>query len=409
MTTATDTMSSWQALVAADAPDWRARAAARFAELGLPHHKNEEWRLTKLRSILEFTPTHVASPGSPDSVFAKHDVYRINLGATAEVALPAGVTVESQDSVQAEFNSLIGETDLPFAHLNTAICPQVLVLRIARGVVVDRPLLLLHAADGDAGAVNAPRVLVIAEELSQATVIEHFVSADKEPRLTTAATEFIVSQGAIVDHYRIQDEALSALHVGTTCVSVARDATFSSHAATLGGGWVRNDVQALFTGENAECTLNGLYLGTGSQVIDNHTLLDHTTPHCNSYQIYKGILDDRSEGVFNGKIFVHPGAQKTDAKQTNRALLLSDNARVNTKPQLEIFADDVKCTHGATIGQLDEEAVYYLRSRGIPDATARAMLTHAFAGEALADVQYEPFAEEVERLVHMKFKWSEDV
>ena len=205
-----------------------------------------------------------------------------------------------------------------------------------------------------------------------------------------------LAEGAVLDHYKVQQESLSAFHIGSMHVHAARSATFSSHSFSLGGKLVRNDALATLDGEGAEVTLNGLYLADGDRLVDNHTTIDHARPHCPSHEVYKGILGGRARAVFNGKIIVRPDAQKTDAKQTNRALLLSDGALINTKPQLEIFADDVKCTHGAAIGQLDEDALFYLRARGLTHYEARDMLIHAFAGEILERVKVEPLKEALE-------------
>jgi Fe-S cluster assembly protein SufD len=209
-------------------------------------------------------------------------------------------------------------------------------------------------------------------------------------------TEVFVGENAVVDHYKVQEESREAYHVASMHVHALRSASFSSHSFTLGGKLVRNDIVSILDGEGAECTLNGLYLADGDRLVDNHTTIDHAKPHCPSHEVYKGILGGRARAVFNGKIIVRPDAQKTDAKQTNRALLLSDSASINTKPQLEIFADDVKCTHGAAIGQMDEDAIFYLRARGLTYDEARDMLIHAFAGEILDRVRVEPLKRALE-------------
>jgi Fe-S cluster assembly protein SufD len=210
-------------------------------------------------------------------------------------------------------------------------------------------------------------------------------------------TEVFVADEAHIDHYKVQEESGAAFHVGAMDVRLGRSSTFSSHSFSLGGRLVRNDANAALDGEGAECTLNGLYLADGDRLVDNHTMIDHAKPHCPSHEVYKGILGGRARAIFNGKIVVRQDAQKTNAKQTNRALLLSDDASINTKPQLEIFADDVKCTHGAAIGQLDEDALFYLRARGLTFFEARDMLIHAFAGEILDRVQIEPLRHALER------------
>ena len=214
---------------------------------------------------------------------------------------------------------------------------------------------------------------------------------------TNAVTEIVVGDNADLDHYKVQEEGPEAYHMAITQVQLGRAARFSSHAFTLGGLWMRNEINAVFTGEGGECTLNGLYRGDGRQLIDNHTFIDHAVPHCASHELYKGILDDKARGVFNGKIYVRQDAQKTDAKQTNKTLLLSEDATINTKPQLEIYADDVKCTHGATVGQLDDESIFYLRSRGIGLEEARNLLTYAFANDVVGRVKVESLRERLER------------
>ena len=216
---------------------------------------------------------------------------------------------------------------------------------------------------------------------------------------TNAVGEVWLGANAVVDHYKLQEEPADSFHIASMFLHCARSGTFSSHSLTFGGGLVRNDVVATLDGEGIDCTLNGLYVGRGTQLIDNHTTIDHAMPHCGSHEIYKGILGDQSRAVFNGKIIVRPDAQKTDAKQTNKALLLSDEANINSKPELEIFANDVKCTHGAAIGQLDDAAMFYLRSRGLGVTESRAMLVHAFAGDILNRVKIAPVREYLEGIL----------
>jgi Fe-S cluster assembly protein SufD len=254
--------------------------------------------------------------------------------------------------------------------------------------VVSSPIHVLFVST-QAGAVSHPRVLLVAGENSQATVVETYAGEAAGGYFTNAVTEVYVGSHAIVDHYKVVRETFDAFHVALLAVRADRSATFSSHSFTLGGGIVRNDVAAVLNGEGVDCTLNGLYFGDRKRLVDNHTTLDHAMPHCGSHELYKGILTDTARAVFNGKIIVRPDAQKTDAKQTSRALLLSDEAQINTNPQLEIFADDVKCTHGAAIGQLDDEAIFYLRTRGLGLSDARNLLVHAFAGEILQRVKVE--------------------
>ena len=236
--------------------------------------------------------------------------------------------------------------------------------------------------------INA-RALIVAGERSQVRIVETYASLRPGVYFTNAVTEVFAGENAVIDHYKVQEEGLDAYHIATMQINAQRSANVSSHSFSLGGKFVRNDVNAVLDGEGAEVTLNGLYLADGERLIDNHTAIDHAKAHCPSHEVYKGILGGKARAIFNGKIVVRQDAQKTDAKQTNRALLLSDDASINTKPQLEIFADDVKCTHGAAIGQLDEDAIFYLRARGLTYFEARDMLIHAFAGEIIDRVQIE--------------------
>jgi Fe-S cluster assembly protein SufD len=230
-------------------------------------------------------------------------------------------------------------------------------------------------------------------------VVETFVSLDQERHFTNAVTEIVVGPGAVVNHYRLELENRHAYHLGGTHAHLHRSSTFSSHAIVAGGEIVRNDVVAVLAGEGADCTLNGVYLADGGALVDNHTEIDHAVPHCTSHEVYRGILGGHARGVFNGKIRVRPDAQKTDAKQTNKTLLLSDEAQINTKPELEIFANDVKCTHGATVGRLSDEQWFYLRARGIGRDQARAILVRAFAGDVVDTIGHPGIRARVERLL----------
>jgi Fe-S cluster assembly protein SufD len=249
---------------------------------------------------------------------------------------------------------------------------------------------------GRAPAVSFPRILILAGEHSQSTVVESHVGLGEGEYFACAVTEAICAESAVVDHYRVQREQSHGYHYCRLQVHAARSATFLSHAFSLGGAIVRNDLGAVLDGEGIDCTLNGLYVADGDTLVDNHTTIDHAKPHCGSHEVYKGILGGRAKGVFNGKIIVREDAQKTDAKQTNKAMLLSGQAQINTKPQLEIFADDVKCTHGATVGQLDADALFYLQARGIGKAEARHMLLRSFAGDIVTRVKFDALRERLD-------------
>jgi Fe-S cluster assembly protein SufD len=247
-----------------------------------------------------------------------------------------------------------------------------------------------------------PRIVISAGEQSQVFVVESYGGVAGGSTLTNAVTQVDVAPGAMVDHVKLQREPDSAFHMASLFACIGRAGTFTSHAVTLGGRIARNDIVATLAGDGAECTLNGLYVADGQTLVDTHTTIDHAMPHCPSHEVYKGILSGRAQAVFNGKIIVRPDAQKTNARQTNKALLLSDSAQINTKPQLEIFADDVKCTHGAAIGQLDEDAMFYMQARGIAAEDARNLLIHAFAGEVLDGVKEGVVREQAMRLLEEK-------
>jgi Fe-S cluster assembly protein SufD len=230
-------------------------------------------------------------------------------------------------------------------------------------------------------------------------IVESYVGLENGVYFTNAVTEIVAADNAVVDHYKVGREGPEAFHLATLQISQGRSSDVASHTITLGGSLVRNDINVLLAGEGGECTLNGFYMAGGSQLVDNHLFVDHAVPHCNSREVFKGILDGKSRGIFSGRIYVRENAQKTDAKQSNASLLLSPDAQIESKPQLEILADDVKCTHGATIGQVSEDAVFYLRSRGLTDEAARSLLVYAFARESIGHVQLESLRARLERLL----------
>jgi Fe-S cluster assembly protein SufD len=391
-------------------PRWlsqaRESAMSQFERLGFPTTKLEQWRFTSVAPIAERKFT-LASDG-----FAHVDAGQITLlsqPAAHAVCVngrfapqlsaakhPDGIqvlgleaTVTSNPSLVEPYLGRLALTQTnAFASLNSAFLRDGLVVVIAPGTVLEQPLELvfMSIAEGH-DTMSHPRLLVVAGDNSQVTVLERYIG--RGPTFTNPVAELWVGANAVIDHYKLQEEPADSFHVASMFVHAVRNGNLSSHSLTFGGGLVRNDVIATLDGEGIDCTLNGLYVGRGRQLIDNHTTIDHAMPHCGSHEIYKGILAEQSRAVFNGKIIVRPDAQKTDAKQTNKALLLSDEANINTKPELEIFANDVKCTHGAAIGQLDEAAMFYLRSRGLSIAEARAMLVHAFAGDILNRVKIE--------------------
>lgn len=402
-------------------PAWlapiRQAAARRFAEIGFPSRRNEEWRFTPIAPIAE-TPFAPAPrvPASPEAL--RPHVYPELSGARVVLvngryvpelseitALPPGVVVKSlaqaieagEPIVERHLARYASFESHPFVAINTALFQDGVFIAIPPNAVVEQPIHIesLTLAQGEP-VVSHPRVLVVAGENSQATVIESY-AGDSGVYLANAVTEIVLSENAVVDHYKAQQESREAYHIATMQVQLARASNFSSHSVTLGAAISRNDINAVMGDEGCECTLNGLYMGRDRQLVDNHTFIDHAMPHCNSHELYKGVLDGRARGVFNGKILVRQDAQKTDAKQTNQVLLLSDDAQINTKPQLEIYADDVRCTHGATVGQASDEALFYLRSRGIPKEEARNLLIYAFASDVVSRIKVEPLRDQLNR------------
>ena len=402
-------------------PHWlrtlRTAAAARFTELGFPSRNHEEWRSTNIAPIAEtlfergagtLDAAQLANlpfvdlPGHlvvfVDGVFAP-EISRVG-------ALPNGVIVCSLADVLRDnpaalepYLAKYAEFDrAAFAALNTAFLSEGAYLSIPQNAVIEEPIqILCVSAAGAAPTVSYPRALIIVGANSQATIAETYIQAGEGTVFSNAVTEIVLGENAILDHYKTTQFSDASYHIGTLSVELAKSAKFSSHSMTLDGAIVRHDSNAKLAGEGGECTLNGLYIARGRQLVDNHTAIDHAVPHCNSHELYKGILDDRSRGVFNGKIFVRLDAQKTDAKQTNQTLLLSKEATINTKPQLEIFADDVRCTHGATIGQLDDEMLFYLRARGIGREEARGLLTYAFASDVIDRMKFSALRNQIHR------------
>ena len=395
-------------------PSWlrnlRRKGIEHFADAGFPTTRDEEWKFTSVASIADrhFAPSRDGQSGITANLierwigaFGGYRLVLVNGTYAPQFSggeLPAGVYVSSLRSIlatnPAAVEPYLGRFALSDGHaftaLNTGFLQDGAFVRIPPGTIIEEPISLLFvSASPEIAGVSHPRVLIVAGEHSQARIVEGYAGPPGQEYFTNAVTEVVVGSGAVVDHYKVQRESQRAHHIGSTYVHGTRDSTFSSHSIAFGGALVRNEVTAVLGGEGGDCTLNGLYLVDGQRLIDNHTTIDHARPHCSSHEMYKGILSGHARAVFNGKIIVRPDAQKTDAKQTNKALLLSDDARINTKPQLEIFANDVKCTHGAAVGQLDEDAIFYLRARGLGRRQARDMLIHAFAGDVLNRIRID--------------------
>jgi Fe-S cluster assembly protein SufD len=405
------------------APDWarslRLSAITRFEALGFPTTKNEDWHFTSVAPIAErdfdllLPPTHgvTAAQLAPYSFGATdwHTLVFVNgrydasLSSTA--ALPEGVTLVPLKRAYEELPLLVeqyvgkvaayeGQT---FTAMNTAFLDDGAVVHVARDVEVARPIHLLFVSDTSAGAgTSQPHNLVVLDRFAKATVIESYAGFGAGAYFTNVVTEAVVGEGATLTHLKLQRESAKAYHVGTVDVRQARDSHLVSFSFATGAALSRTNIYTELRGEGCGATLNGLYLGDGEQHIDHQTRIEHVEPNCYSREHYKGILDGSAHGVFNGKVFVHPAAQKTDGKQTNNTLLLSEKAQIDTKPQLEIFADDVKCTHGATVGRLDETSLFYMKSRGINARAARELLTYAFAADVLETIEQVEVREELE-------------
>lgn len=410
-----------------ETPDWlepvRKAAVDRFAATGFPTARDEEWRFTPLAPIAQGTwrqnsgtshrvtreqlvPFIFGHPEWTTLVFVD-GLHSEALSSTGELA--AGVRVGSLAAALRADGAMLEKhlarhasiESSPFTALSTAFMRDGGFLHVPADTDLTRPVHLVFVTTRDAtGSVAHPRNLIVIERGARASVIESYVSlAEGASYWTNAVTEVVAGANSWIEHTRIQRESERSYHVGLTHVEQQRDSHYRSFTLAMGGALARHNLHAHLNGENVETLMYGLYLTRGEQVVDNHTAIYHDQPNCRSWEVYKGVLDGRSRAVFNGKVFVKPEAQKTDAKQTNRNLLLSDTAKVDTKPQLEIFADDVKCTHGATVGRLDDVALFYARSRGVPAEKAQRLLTYAFAAEVTSEIALEPVRDELDRLV----------
>ena len=414
-----DTARSWLVRL-------RENAMARFAELGFPSVKEEEWKYTNVAPIARtnFTPieSETATGGADLKELAAFAVVeaedsqlvfvngRLRNDLSRLTGLPEGVAaLDLSDAIADERYAEIVHTHLArhadyvgnsFAALNTAFVGHGAFVYIPKGVSITAPLHLLLISDlGQSGQVTFPRVLVVAEENSSATLVESYVSVTGAAYFTNSVVEIVLKEGARLEHYKVQRESAAAFHIASTAADLGANSTYDATTITFGAQLSRHDINVTMDHEGAECWVDGLYLVTAGQHTDTHSVIDHRKPHCTSHQLYKGILDGKARAVFNGKIFVRHDAQKTDAMQTNKNLLLSNEARVDTKPQLEILADDVKCAHGAAVGQIDEEELFYLETRGIHYDLARNLLTYGFAEEVIGKIKIDSIREQLDETV----------
>jgi Fe-S cluster assembly protein SufD len=409
-------------------PAWlqaiRKSAFNNFADLGFPTTHDEEWKYTSVAPLTRISFRPAADYLAPKGARQASELLQSNPAGsialhffagqfveerTPSATLPAGVKVTSLAKALAAGSPLLEKhlaryadfTKLPFVALNTAFAEEGALVEIAPDVVLTQPIYLRYVAGpSHEPLIYHPRNLVVLGRGSEATIVEQYLTDEPDSQLVyfnNAVTEVVLGENAKVEHTKEQDESRQAFHIATIQFHQERSSSANTTTIAFGSALDREDVITVLDGPGAECAMNGLYVPTGTQHVDNHTTIDHAKPHCSSRELYKGILDGKSTGVFNGKIVVRKDAQKTDSKQSNKNLLLAEDCVINTKPQLEIYADDVKCTHGATIGQIDAESIFYLRSRGIGLEQARAMLTLAFANDVLGKIKSETLRAHLER------------
>ncbi|MBN2410481.1 Fe-S cluster assembly protein SufD [candidate division KSB1 bacterium] len=407
--------------------DLRKQAITRFDELGFPTIRKEEWRFTNISPITRIPFKLAAGGHDPEVVSGVIEPYTLkdikhtqlifmNGQYVPELSvsrLPEGVRVKNLDRALQEDKELIEKyltkhsdyMEHEFTALNTAFISDGAFIHIPEGLILDNPIHILYmtSAAGES-IVTHPRNLIIAGSNSRSSIIENYAGVNNDIYFTNPVTEIIAGENTVMDFYKLQQESAKAYHISALYVHQMRNSVFSSHSFSFGGSIVRNDIFNLLDGEGSDSILNGLYLAHKDQLIDNHSVIDHARPHCHSNEVYHGILDDKARAVFSGKIHVRPDAQKTDAIQSNKNILLSEEAMVDTKPQLEIFADDVRCTHGGTIGQIDENGVFYLRARGINEQLAKNIMIHAFAGEIIKNIKIDKFRDIIDKLVFSRLE-----
>ncbi|MEO1049214.1 MAG: Fe-S cluster assembly protein SufD [Bacteroidota bacterium] len=406
----------------------RKKAITSFNQLGIPGPKSEEYKYTQLGKVLEKDVDFAVASASPsgennllDDILIKdldaHNLVFINGELSEEHSslyeLKDGVEVSELERAYELSPELINdnfaknadyEVD-PFTALNTAFTKNGAFIKIADNKVIDKPVALYYISDSKNGAVYTyPRNLLLAGKNAQADIIEVYTTVGGNSSFSNVVTEVVLEENAHITYFKLQNDSTQAIHHGTTQVYQERSSTFSSTTVALSGKMIRNNLNIVLDGEGCEANMYGLYLLKDKTHVDNHTAVDHKKANSYSNELYKGVLDDRSKGVFNGKIFVRQDAQKTNAFQSNNNILLSDDATVNTKPQLEIWADDVKCSHGCTTGQLDEEALFYLRSRGIDKTNAQAIMLYAFALEVIEKIKLDALRDHVEGLIAERFE-----
>ena len=413
---------AWATNGASHVPAWlkdlREGGIARFGDLGFPNMKQEAWRFTSVAPIAEGAfelakpPARVPTlddirpflllEAGPRLVFVDGFFQRsLSTPFFDDVQSLAHVVTHRQDLIRQHLGQYAATQDRPFSALNTAFVSDGAFVHVPAKATIAEPIQLLFLSTGGKPVVTHPRNLVVLEREARASIVETYASLSeaKAPYWTNTVTEIVVGDSARVDYHRVQRESPRAYHVATTQTHQGRDSTVNLHTVAFGGALARHDIGAVMAGPGGTLILNGLYLLAGEQHADHHTTIDHAADHCESHEYFNGVLDGKSRGVFTGRIIVRPGAQKTDSKQTNNNLLLSGQAHADSQPQLEIYADDVKCTHGSTVGPLDPRALFYLRSRGIGEREARRLLTYGFATEILGRMGVAPLRAELDAIV----------
>jgi Fe-S cluster assembly protein SufD len=402
----------------------RDQAMESFYKQGIPDRKHEEYKYTPLALMLKgefnFSTTKNCSDEQIEELKFLKEAYVVIIengifveGLSNLENLPKGLTicslVDASKSSSPVFEKHYAQyadvkTD-PFIALNNALTKDGVFIHVEKNVIIQKPIHIIHIATAFENTIIHPRNLIVIDENAQLKIVESYQTVDSKAKIfNNALTEIVVDKHAIVDHYKIQDENDFGYLLNTTQVIQKKQSVFSTHTFTLSGALVRNNLTIFLDDEHIESHLNGLYITNGKQIVDNHTVVDHRKPNCNSNELYKGIIDGKSTATFNGKIFVRKDAQKTNAFQSNKNILLSEDGTINTKPQLEIYADDVKCSHGTSTGKLDQEKIFYLQARGIGITNAKKLLMHAFASEVVNTVKIEALREYIEAKIAKTFE-----
>jgi Fe-S cluster assembly protein SufD len=393
-----------------------------FSKQGIPNRKSEEYKYLNIELVLkgEFSfeeKAFLKSEQIENYKFLKNAIVVViengffNESLSSKNSLPKGLQIiniaeaSSGEIFQKHFSKYADVSKDPFIALNTSLAKGGVFIHVAKGTVIESPIHVIHVSSANQNSFVNPRNLIVVSADAQVKFIESFETVDSKAKIfNNALTEIVVEENAVVDHYKIQNENEFGYLLSTTKVIQKKQSVFSTNTITLSGSFVRNNLTMVLDGEYIESHLNGLYLTNGNQVVDNHTLVDHQKPNCNSNELYKGIIEDKSSATFNGKIFVRKDAQKTNAFQSNKNILLSDDGTINTKPQLEIYADDVKCSHGTSTGKLDEDKIFYLRARGLSETSAKKMLMHAFASEVVDTIKIDALREYIEEKISKRFE-----